>query len=197
MNALALPMEDVASLPLLVGRSLRRLRTQRGLSLERLSAASGVSRAMLSQIELGQSAPTINSVWKISKALAVPFSALVSDGTRRGVTVVRRRDTQTLTSGDGVMTSRPLFPFADTERAELYELTVGAGGVSTAEAHAPGTVENLMVNEGELELESAGVTHVLKEGDALIFQADVPHTYRNPGARAARLYLVMTYAATS
>src|SRR5579859_404207 len=55
-----------------VGKNLRRLRTQRGLSLERLSRASGVSRAMLGQVELGQSAPTINVLWKIARALGIP-----------------------------------------------------------------------------------------------------------------------------
>ena len=61
-----------------VGANLRRLRNQRGLSLERLAQISGVSRAMLGQIELGQSAPTINVLWKIASALEVPFSALIS-----------------------------------------------------------------------------------------------------------------------
>src|SRR5579862_6217666 len=60
-----------------VGPNLRRMRVHRGLSLERLAHASGVSRAMLCQIELGQSAPTINVLWKIARALNVPFSALI------------------------------------------------------------------------------------------------------------------------
>src|SRR5437763_16688885 len=68
----------------IVGKNLRRLRVQRGLSLERLAKASGVSRAMLGQVEPGQSAPTINVLWKISRSLAVPFSALLSTSGRRG-----------------------------------------------------------------------------------------------------------------
>lgn len=63
----------------IVGSNLRRLRLKRGLSLERLAKASGVSRAMLGQIELGQSTPTINVVWKIARALAVPFSTLLTE----------------------------------------------------------------------------------------------------------------------
>src|SRR2546425_7373832 len=60
-----------------VGANLRRLRTRRGLSLERLAHASGVSRAMLSQIELGRSTPTLRTLWKIAYALNKPFSALI------------------------------------------------------------------------------------------------------------------------
>src|ERR1700690_4174117 len=61
-----------------VGVNLRRLRSRRGLTLERLAQRSGVSRAMLSQIELGQSAPTINLLWKVARALDVTFSALIT-----------------------------------------------------------------------------------------------------------------------
>src|SRR5882672_10095488 len=67
----------VADLTPIVGANLRRLRVKRGLSLERLAKQSGVSRAMLGQVELGQSTPTINVLWKISLALDVPFSALL------------------------------------------------------------------------------------------------------------------------
>src|SRR5262245_40312410 len=84
-----------------VGGNLRRLRSQRGLSLERLSQLSGVSRAMLGQIELGQSAPTINVLWKISSALGVPFSALISSRSQGGVHVLRADQAKLLTSHDG------------------------------------------------------------------------------------------------
>jgi transcriptional regulator with XRE-family HTH domain len=62
-----------------VGSNLRRIRTMRGLSLERLARASGVSRAMLGQIELGQSTPTINTIWKIARALNCQFSVLITN----------------------------------------------------------------------------------------------------------------------
>src|SRR6478752_873908 len=72
-----------------VGENLHRLRTQRGLSLEKLAQQSGVSRAMLGQIELGQSAPTINVLWKIARGLGVTFSALISGSNAAGPVVLR------------------------------------------------------------------------------------------------------------
>src|SRR5262245_55357605 len=60
-----------------VGENLRRLRKKKDLSLEALARVYGVSRAMLGQIELGQSAPTINVLWRIASALRVPFSAML------------------------------------------------------------------------------------------------------------------------
>ena len=70
------PPGESTDLAPVVGKNLKRLRTERGLSLERLAQSSGVSRAMLGQVELGQSAPTINVLWKMARALDVPFSAL-------------------------------------------------------------------------------------------------------------------------
>ena len=91
--------------PTLAG-NLRRLRVRRGLSLERLARASGVSRAMLGQIELGQSTPTIQVVWKIARSLDVPFSALLSENTRPRIASMPAERAKVLTSSDGRFTAR-------------------------------------------------------------------------------------------
>ncbi len=185
-----------ADLTPVVGANLRRLRVRRGLSLEKLSRQSGVSRAMLGQIELGQSAPTINVLWKISTALGVPFSALISSRTQAGVQVLRAEQAKTLSSHDGAFSSRALFPFDEPRRVEFYELRLAARGEEHADAHAPGTVENLAVSRGRLEVEVGGATHQLSAGDAIVFEADAPHVYRNPADAETVMYLVMTYADT-
>jgi len=179
-----------------VGGNLRRLRSQRGLSLERLSQASGVSRAMLGQIELGQSAPTINVLWKISSALGVPFSALITARGAVGPHVLRADQAKHLTSHDGRFSSRALFPFDEPRRGEFYELRLAPGGVERADAHNPGTTENLVVAAGTLELEVSGRKETLGPGDAIVFEADVPHVYRSRSDKETVMYLVMTYADT-
>jgi transcriptional regulator with XRE-family HTH domain len=183
--------EDLASV---VGGNLRRLRVRRGLSLERLSKASGVSRAMLGQVELGQSAPTINVLWKIARALDVTFSTLISRRSESGITVLRANEAKLLTSHDGKFVSRALFPFDEPRRVEFYELRIAAGKCEEADPHPAGTVENLMVNAGMLEVGLGATTHRLEIGDAIVFEADVPHSYTNPGTTEAIVYLVMTYA---
>src|SRR5262249_59936932 len=87
-----------------VGGNLRRLRTRRGLSLERLAQISGVSRAMLGQIELGQSAPTINVLWKIARALEVTFSALISARPQSRAMVLRSAEPHILHNEDRSVT---------------------------------------------------------------------------------------------
>jgi transcriptional regulator with XRE-family HTH domain len=177
-----------------IGATLRKLREQRGWSLERLAQAAGVSRAMLSQIELNQSVPTIKTVWRISRALDLPFSSLLSAEPTGEAVVLRAGKAKLLTSQDGGFSSRALFPFGAPRTVEFYELHLKAGYREEADAHAPGTVENLVVTRGQVHISAGGVTHELDTGDALLFTADVPHTYENPGPRDAVMYLVMTYA---
>jgi transcriptional regulator with XRE-family HTH domain len=179
-----------------VGGNLRRLRVRRGLSLERLAQASGVSRAMLSQVELGRSTPTINVVWRIARALEVPFSALIAAREAKGLSVLRRQEAKVLSSHDGAFTSRALFPFDEPRRVEFYELRLAPHAVERAEPHPPGTTENLVVSAGHVEIEVATERTALSAGDALVFHADVPHAYLNTGGGEAVLYLVMTYAET-
>lgn len=181
----------------IVGRNLRRLRTRRGHSLERLAKLSGVSRAMLSQIETGKSAPTINLLWKVATALGVPFATLMNGQDIRGTTVLPRDRAKILTSSDGRFSSRALFPFSSERKVEFYELRLAPNHREDAEPHAPGTLENLVVTEGTVEIVAGrDAPQILGEGDAIAFEADVPHSYRNLRSTEAVMYLVMTYVET-
>ncbi len=177
----------------IVSRNLKRLRIKRNLSLEALANTAGVSRGMLSQIELGRSVPTISLLWKIARALDVPFSALTSDHTATGNIVLPAAHAKILTSAGAAFTSRALFPFETERRVEFYKLTLAPHALETADPHAPGTTENLVVAAGQVEITAAGVSYVLKTDDAILFAADLPHSYRNLGAKTAIMYLVMTY----
>lgn len=176
-----------------VGTNLRRLRAEHKLSLEGLAQASGVSRAMLGQIELGQSTPTINVLWKIARALNVPFSALIAGEHKNTVKVLDAASAKILSSHDGTFSSRALFPFDQARNVEFYELRLAARSAEQAEPHPPGTVENLVVTSGAVEIVVGEECHRLSTGDAIQFEADVPHEYRNRGDRQAVMYLVMTY----
>jgi transcriptional regulator with XRE-family HTH domain len=177
-----------------VGPNLRALRERRGLSLEKLAALTNVSRAMLGQIELGQSVPTIKTLWKIARALDVPFSTLLSPRNTSSTVVLPASRAKLLSSLDGSFTSRALFPLGTPRRVEFYELRLKPHGIENADPHAPGTVENLVVSSGKIEIHVGGEIHPLDTGDAILFEADRPHDYVNKGSQEAVLYLVMTYA---
>jgi transcriptional regulator with XRE-family HTH domain len=178
-----------------VGDNVERLRKSRGFSMERLAALSGVSRAMLGQVESGESMPTIGLLWKISRGLDVRYADLLGDERVGDIVLLPAKESKVLRSGDGDFESRALFPFDTRRRAEFYELRLRAGHVERADPHAEGTYENLVVHSGRLRLTIGDAQPVeVKTGDAIYFRADVPHTYENPGTRDAVMYLVMTYA---
>jgi transcriptional regulator with XRE-family HTH domain len=190
------PSEDVAKdLTPVVGKNLKRFRFERALSLEGLSKISGVSRAMLGQVELGQSTPTINVVWKIARALDVPFSALITDEAKSGTLVMPRNRARVLRSQDGAFSSRALFPQDRARNVEFYELRLAPRAIEHADAHRQGTLENLIVAEGMVAIDVGGDRRLLDTGDAIFFEADVPHKYENMSPTTeAVMYLVMTYA---
>jgi quercetin dioxygenase-like cupin family protein len=149
---------------------------------------------MLGQIELGQSTPTINVLWKIARALSLPFSALIANQINERTRVLESARAKVLKSADGAFTSRALFPFDKPRMVEFYELHLAPLATEKAEAHAPGTIENLVVTNGTLQMIVGGKHYLLGTGDAIQFTADINHEYRNPGNTAAVMYLVMVYA---
>jgi transcriptional regulator with XRE-family HTH domain len=175
-----------------VAENLRQKRKVRGMSLDDLARASGVSRAALSQVETCKTNPTVGLLWKIAVGLGVPFADLLGE-TKSGTRVLRRGDSQVLRSLDGKLESRPLTPAGASPLVEIYELRLAARATHVSEPHAPGTHEFLIVLSGALKLHVAGETHELLAGDSVSFQADGPHSYENPGSSEARYHNVILY----
>jgi rhodanese-related sulfurtransferase/transcriptional regulator with XRE-family HTH domain len=181
-------------LDVVVGANMRALRTTRNVSLDQLARQTGLSRTLLGQIELGKTAPSVSVVWRIAQAFQVHFSALLATSERAATSVLRAGEARRLVSPDGRFSSRALFPFAERPDAEFYELFLAPHSREDAQPHQAGTRENLVVTSGRLELHVGGQQHELAKGDAIVFTADVPHAYVNPGSQECWMYLVMTYA---
>jgi len=176
-----------------VAENLRSRRKARGMSLDDLARASGVSRAGLSQIETRKTNPTVGILWKIAVGLGLPFADLIGEPAS-SASVVRKSTTHLLRSVDGRFTSRPLAPSGASPLVELYELTLLPGAVHASDAHALGTRELLVVLEGLLRLRvGSDTTYELAEGDSVSFLADVPHAYENAGASNLLLHNVIIY----
>jgi transcriptional regulator with XRE-family HTH domain len=166
------------------------------MSLDELAREAGVSRTVLGQIELGRSVPSISVVWKIAQSLGVHFSALLSTNAPVGTVFTEREKAKKLLSADGRFSSRALFPLGEAGAAEFYELWLAPHSLDIAEPHRPGTRENLIVTAGRLELTFGKEKMTLGAGDCINFTADVPHSYKNPGADDCWMYLVMNYSAS-
>lgn len=189
------PAAAEPALDAVVGTNLKTERTQRGWSLDDLAREAGISRTLLGQIELGKATPSIGVVWKIAQALGVPFATLLAQPAPRiGTTVTARDKARKLTSADGRVTSRALYQLGDASAAEFYELVLAPHSREDAEAHRPGTRENLIVASGALELKIGSETVPLSRGDSVNFSADQPHSYINLTGEECWIYLVMNYS---
>lgn len=195
IRAIPLPPGDdlgAAEMAKRVAINLRDMRKARGLSLDQLAVASGVSRAALSQIETQRTNPSLGVLWKIAVGLGVHFSELLGV-TAQNVSVLRRSEAQVLRSSDGKMESRPLAPAGASPWTEAYELRLAARGQHDSDPHATGTRELVVVLGGQLRLRIGAEAYDLAAGDAISFTADQPHTYENIGTSEMRCHDVIIY----
>jgi len=176
-----------------VAANLRERRQTRNLSLDQLAVASGVSRAALSQIETQRSNPSLGVLWKIAVGLGITFSELIG-GESKSTAVLRRRESQVLRTSDGKMESRPLTPAGVSPWVEAYELQVVAHGIHSADAHAAGTREVVVVLAGQLRMRVGSSSYDLEPGDSISFQADQPHAYENFSNTDLRCHDVIIYS---
>jgi transcriptional regulator with XRE-family HTH domain len=175
------------------GARVRQLREGMDLSLRDLAERSGVSAPMLSQVERGETSPTLAVADRIAGGLELSLSQLLRLDERDGVSVVRAAERRR--GGGSRHRYEVLTPPLPGLRAEVSLHTL-APGRSTGEPddppmHEPGSRETAVVVEGRLRFVCAGVAHELEEGDSVTFDADLPHRFENPGRDDARFYAVV------
>ena len=177
-----------------VGTRVRALRESMDLSLRDLAERCGVSAPMLSQVERGETSPTLAVAAKIAAGLELSLSQLLRLDEGDGVTVVRA--SQRLAGGhaDGHR-YEVLTPPLPGQRAEVsfHRLAAGAatGGPSDPPMHEAGSRETAVVLAGRVRLVCDGAAHDLEQGDSVTFDADLPHHFENPGRREAQFMSVI------
>jgi len=176
-----------------VGPRIRALREGMGLSLRDLAERSGVSAPMLSQVERGDTSPTLATAGRMASGLELSLSQLLRLDEGDAVTVVRRGERRG--GGRGGHRYEVMTPPLPGQRAEVSEhvLAPGAstGGPDDPPIHEPGARETALVTAGNVTLAFDGVDYELNEGDAVTFDADLPHHFENPGENEARLVAVV------
>jgi transcriptional regulator with XRE-family HTH domain len=178
-----------------VGATLQKLRLARGLTLDDLSRAAGVSKSMLSQIEREKANPTIAVAWRLSNALGVGIGELLSDESREVelIRVLDAHETPTLPGDHAGYVLRILGPMELAGKFEWYELTLAAGGELVSQPHDPGAMEHLTVLHGALEVEVDGSKRKIKNGGTARYQADRSHAIRNSGKTEAKALMVVIH----
>jgi transcriptional regulator with XRE-family HTH domain len=179
-----------------IGRRIRALREAMDLSLRDLAERSGVSAPMLSQVERGETSPTLQVAERIAAGLELRLSQLLRLDEGGAVTVVRRderRKGPSRVRGHGYEILTPPLP---GQRAELSRHTLAAGAVTGGPGdppmHEPGSRETALVESGSVVLACDGERFELDGGDCVTFDADLPHHFENPGPEEAVLLAVVS-----
>ncbi|MFB5189119.1 helix-turn-helix domain-containing protein [Alicyclobacillus fastidiosus] len=186
-------MEDINAV---LGQNLRTFREEKKLSLDKVAEMTGVSKAMLGQIERGESSPTITTVWKIANGLKISFTSLLQKP-QIDTTVIPKSEIQPLVEDDGRYRIYPFFPIESDRRFEMYAVEMDRGAVLHAEPHMEGTQEFVTVFDGELTICLDEHEYTVQPGDSIRFRADVPHAYENRGTTLIRVSMVIHYPASS
>jgi transcriptional regulator with XRE-family HTH domain len=164
-----------------------------GLSLRDLAERCGVSAPMLSQVERGETSPTLAVAERIAAGLDLNLSQLLRLDEADGVSIVRAAERRS--GGGRAHRYEVLTPPLPGQRAEvsLHTLQPGAAtaGPEDPPMHEPGSRETAVVAEGTLRLICVGVPHDLAEGDSVTFDSDLPHHFENPGKAPARFYAIV------
>nr|WP_245398783.1 XRE family transcriptional regulator [Oceaniglobus trochenteri] len=166
---------------------LKEARRSKGLSLEAVAKLSGVSRSMVSQIERGESSPTISTLWNLTRALQVDFAGLLDQGADRRIEVIRADAVPTIERLGTGCAIRILSPPDEAGRHEVYDLRFAAGGALLSQPHGQGAREHLTVIEGRLSVTSGETTEHLSAGDTARYPADVAHRIEAEGPAHAFL----------
>jgi len=177
-----------------VGPRVKVLREAMDLSLRDLAERSGVSAPMLSQVERGETSPTLQVAARIARGLDLRLSQLLRLDEDGMVTVVRREERRQ--GGADGHRYEILTPPLPGQRAEVsrHTLAPGAttGGPGDPPMHEPGSRETAVVETGTVTLNVDGARHDLSTGDAVTFDADLPHHFENHGKEEAALLAVVS-----
>jgi len=182
--------------PAALGPRIRALREAMELSLRDLALRSGVSAPMLSQVERGETSPTLQVATRIALGLELRLSQLLRLDEEGAVSIVRAAERRMGPRGATGHSYEILTPPLPGQRAEVSRHTLAAGAVTGGDGdppmHEPGSRETALVESGTVALVCDGARHELSAGDCVTFDADLPHRFENPGDQAAVLLAVVS-----
>jgi len=177
-----------------IGRRLKAARTQGGMSLGDLADAAGVSKSILSRIERGDGNPSIETLWRVARALDVGLGALIGEDDAPRERSVRARTGARVDAEHDAMAGYLLHADGRPKRSEIFEIEMPPHADRTSEAHQAGTEEVIFCFAGSLRVGPAGEEVELATGDAAWFTADRPHRYA-AGPAGAQVVNLMLYPA--
>ena len=178
-----------------IGSNIQRIRKEEGLTLDGLAERSGVSKAMLSQIESDKVNPTVLTIWKIARGLEVELDAILKGSWEpaRRFAVTREQDVVTLDTSENGPHLRVYSPLSMAEDLEIYELTFDPGTELISGPHEPRTEEYLTVLEGKIRVEAGEKSAELGTGDFITYHCDIDHIIANPFEELSKIQMIVRF----
>lgn len=176
----------------IIADNLKKLRQSQNLSLGQLSGLTDVSKVMLSQIEKGDTNPTINTIWKIANGLKVPYTALL-ERQESDTTIVKKSEITPQTDDNSHYRIFCYYRSNQNRNFELFELELDAGHSYESIGHSEKSQEYIMVLEGALQLTVNGEAHDLYPDDTICFTASAKHIYKSTGIKALKAIIINFY----
>jgi len=174
-----------------LGKTIQRLRKAYNLSLGELSDQSGVAKSIISQIERNETNPTLATVWRLSKALDTTIDQVLTSEEHSNI--IEKSSVSAipvLTSEDGLCTMAIIGWLKTVDWVQWYDFKAEVGGVLESDPHPKGSVENLSVLKGNLEVWVDGDSNTVKQGETLRYRGDLPHRITNIGDGPAHATMV-------
>ncbi|WP_047865579.1 helix-turn-helix domain-containing protein [Rubrobacter aplysinae] len=175
-----------------LGGRVKALRREAGLTLDGLAERAGVSRAMLSKLERGEKNPTLVVAARVAEGLGVTLTRLIETEERGAVVVIPRGGRRVMRDPQTGFERQAISPSTAGSGVELVYNVIPVGSTSGEfPPHRKGVEEHVVVERGRLRAVLGGEEHVLEAGDAVYFEADVPHRFDNAGEGECGYYLVI------
>jgi transcriptional regulator with XRE-family HTH domain len=167
---------DIGELSGRIGAAIRAHRIAQGLSVAEMARACGLSRTILTRIESGAGNPSIETLWRASRALNIPLGALLAEDAAPRIRHIPAREGQPLQADSG-MRAWTVHADGREHRCELYDLELPAGTDQRTGAHLPGTEEVLVCLSGRAQIGPVGEEVEVGPGESVWFVADRDHRY--------------------
>lgn len=188
-------MPDLDLIAQSLARNVKRLRLERGYSLDALAARAGVSRGMLIQIEQARTNPSLGTIVRIGDALGASLVNLLDYADGPKVRLVPADQAVELWSTPAGSRGLLLAGGQAPGPLEMWAWRIMPGEGHDSDAHPPGTVELIRVDKGELTLVIDGEEHRVPAGTTAGFEAAAPHGYRNRGTEVTEMTLAISVPA--
>ena len=175
-----------------IGNNIKKIRKDRGLTIDNLSAISGVSKGMISEIERGVRNPSINTIWNIANALKIPINFILKQNNSSEPVIYKLNEKLDL-EGNSSHSIHTIMNFNEDRKFEIYFTEYAPNSETKPSSHYNGVEEYALITSGELTLSLDNTSYTAKEGEVIHFYGDTLHKYVNYTDSITKAFILMFY----